>query len=81
MHKLLFLILSSEHNLHLLGHYFLLNVYKRFNESFCYNIQLEVKNYTNIYDSLKNYFKIEIMTGDNKINYEECSTKEFDISN
>ena len=49
--------------------------HKRFNESFCYNIQLEVKNYSNINDSLKNYFKIEIMTGDNKINCEECCTK------
>jgi len=49
--------------------------HKRFNESFCYNIQLEVKNYSNIYDSLKNYFKIEIMAGDNKINCEECNTK------
>ena len=34
--------------------------HKRFNESFCYNIQLEVKNYTNINDSLKNYFKNSI---------------------
>ena len=49
--------------------------HKRFNESFCYNIQLEVKNYTNISDSLRNYFKTEIMTGDNKINCEECNTK------
>ena len=46
--------------------------HKRFNESFCYNIQLEVKNYTNINDSLKNYFKTEIMSGDNKIICEEC---------
>ena len=49
--------------------------HKRFNESFCYNIQLEVKNYTNIIDSLKNYFKTEIMTGDNKIICEECKIK------
>ena len=49
--------------------------HKRFNESFCYNIQLEVKNYTNINDSFKNYFKTEIMAGDNKINCEECNTK------
>jgi ubiquitin C-terminal hydrolase len=49
--------------------------HKRFNESFYYNIQLEVKNYSNIYDSLNNYFKIEIMSGDNKINCEECNIK------
>ena len=49
--------------------------HKRFNESFCYNIQLEVKNYSNVNDSLKNYFKTEIMSGDNKINCEECNTK------
>ena len=49
--------------------------HKRFNESFCYNIQLEVKNYTNINDSLKNYFKTEIMSGDNKIICEECKIK------
>ena len=55
--------------------YFIECDHKRFNESFCYNIQLEVKNYSNIYDSLKNYFKIEIMSGDNKINCEECNTK------
>ena len=55
--------------------YFIECEHKRFNESFCYNIQLEVKNYTNINDSLKNYFKIEIMAGDNKINCEECCSK------
>ena len=55
--------------------YFIECKHKRFNESFCYNIQLEVKNYKNIKDSLSNYFKIEIMGGDNKINCEECNTK------
>ena len=30
--------------------------HKRYNESLSYNIQLEVKNYNNINDSLKNYF-------------------------
>ena len=55
--------------------YFIDCEHKRFNESFCYNIQLEVKNYTNINDSFKNYFKIEIMAGDNKINCEQCNTK------
>ena len=49
--------------------------HKRFNESFCYNIQLEVKNFTNINDSLKNYFKTEVMTGENKIICEECKIK------
>ena len=55
--------------------YFIECDHKRFNESFCYNIQLEVKNFSNIKDSLKNYFKMEKMTGDNKINCEECNTK------
>ena len=49
--------------------------HKRYNESLSYNIQLEVKNYNNINDSLKNYFKTEIMSGDNKIICEECKTK------
>ena len=49
--------------------------HKRFNE-FCYNnIQLEIKEFTNIYDSLKNYFRTEVMDGDNKINCEQCNIK------
>ena len=55
--------------------YFIECDHKRYNESFCYNIQLEVKNYNNIVESLKNYFKTEIMSGDNKIICEECKTK------
>ena len=49
--------------------------HKRFNE-FCYNnLQLEIKDFSNIYDSLKNYFKTEVMDGDNKINCEQCNEK------
>ena len=49
--------------------------HKRFNK-FCYNsIQLEIKGFDNIHDSLKNYFKTEIMDGDNKINCEICKIK------
>ena len=49
--------------------------HKRFNE-FCYNnIQLEIKDFSNLNESLKNYFKTEIMDGDNKINCENCKTK------
>ena len=49
--------------------------HKRFNE-FCYNnIQLEIKDFSNIYDSFKNYFKTEVMDGDNKINCEQCKAK------
>ena len=55
--------------------YFVECNHKRNNESLSYNIQLEVKNYNNIDDSLKNYFKTEIMGGDNKIICEECKTK------
>ena len=55
--------------------YFVECNHKRYNESLSYNIQLEVKNYNNIDDSLKNYFKTEIMGGDNKIICEECKTK------
>ena len=55
--------------------YFVECNHKRYNESLSYNIQLEVKNYNNIVDSLKNYFKTEIMGGDNKIICEECKTK------
>ena len=36
--------------------YFVECNHKRYNESLSYNIQLEVKNYNNIDDSLKNYF-------------------------
>ena len=55
--------------------YFIECNHKRYNESLSYNIQLEVKNYNNIEDSLKNYFKTEIMSGDNKIICEECKIK------
>ena len=49
--------------------------HKRYNE-FCYNsIQLEVNGFSNIYDSLKNYCKTEVMVGENKINCEECNEK------
>ena len=49
--------------------------HKRYNE-FCYNsIQLEIKEFKNIQESLKNYFKTEIMDGDNKINCEQCKIK------
>ena len=49
--------------------------HKRSNK-FCYNsIQLEIKAFDNIHDSLKNYFKTEIMDGDNKINCEICKIK------
>ena len=49
--------------------------HKRYNEFFYNNIQLEIKQFDNIHESLKNYFKTEIMDGDNKINCEECKTK------
>jgi hypothetical protein len=49
--------------------------HKRYNEFCYYNIQIEIKNFNNIYDSLNNYFKAEVMDGDNKINCEECKTK------
>ena len=49
--------------------------HKRYNE-FCYNnIQLEIKDFTDIYESLNNYFRTEVMDGDNKINCEQCNTK------
>ena len=49
--------------------------HKRYNEFCYYNIQIEIKNCNNIYESLNNYFKAEVMDGDNKINCEECKTK------
>ena len=49
--------------------------HKRNNKFFYNNIQLEIKAFDNIYDSLKNYFKTEIMDGDNKINCEICKIK------
>ena len=49
--------------------------HKRYNEFFYYNIQLEIKNCNNIHESLKNYFKTEIMDGENKINCEQCKIK------
>jgi ubiquitin C-terminal hydrolase len=49
--------------------------HKRYNEFCYYNIQVEIKNCNNLYESLNNYFKAEVMDGDNKINCEECNTK------
>ena len=49
--------------------------HKRYNEFFYNSIQLEIKGFNNIYESLKNYFKTEIMDGDNKINCEQCKIK------
>ena len=49
--------------------------HKRFNEFYNNNIQLEIKGFNNIEDSLKNYCKTEIMDGDNKINCEICNIK------
>ena len=49
--------------------------HKRYNEFYYNNIQLEIKGCGNIEESLKNYCKIEIMDGDNKINCEVCNTK------
>ena len=49
--------------------------HKRHNEFFYNSIQLEIKEFNNIHDSLKNYFKTEIMDGDNKINCEQCKIK------
>ena len=49
--------------------------HKRFNEFYYNNIQLEIKGFNNIEDSLKNYCKTEIMDGDNKINCEICNMK------
>ncbi len=49
--------------------------HKRYNE-FCYNnIKLEIKDFSDIHESLKNYFKTEVMDHDNKINCEQCNTK------
>ena len=49
--------------------------HKRNNKFFYNSIQLEIKGFDNINDSLKNYFKTEIMDGDNKINCELCKIK------
>ena len=49
--------------------------HKRYNEFFYNSIQLEIKEFNNIHESLKNYFKTEIMDGDNKINCEQCEIK------
>ena len=49
--------------------------HKRYNEFFYNSIQLEIKEFNNIHDSLKNYFKTEVMDGDNKINCEQCKIK------
>ena len=49
--------------------------HKRYNEFFYNNIQLEVKGFNNLDNSLKNYFKTEIMDRENKINCEGCNMK------
>ena len=49
--------------------------HKRYNEFFYNSIQLEIKEFSNINESLKNYFKTEIMDGENKINCEQCKIK------
>ena len=49
--------------------------HKRYNEFYYNSIQIEIKGFKNIEESLKNYCKIEIMDGDNKINCEICNTK------
>ena len=49
--------------------------HKRFNEFYYNSIQLEIKGFDNIEDSLKNYCKTEILDGDNKINCEICNIK------
>ena len=49
--------------------------HKRYNEFFYNNIQLEVKGFNNLNNSMKNYFKTEIMDGENKINCEGCNKK------
>ena len=49
--------------------------HKRFNEFYYNNIQLEIKGFNNIEDSLKSFCKTEIMDGDNKINCEICNIK------
>ncbi len=49
--------------------------HKRYNEFFYNSIQLEIKEFNNINESLKNYSKTEIMDGDNKINCEQCKVK------
>ena len=49
--------------------------HKRHNKFFYNSIQLEIKSFDNIHDSLKNYFKTEVMDGDNKINCEICKIK------
>ena len=49
--------------------------HKRYNEFYYNSIQIEIKGFKNIEESLKNYCKTEIMDGDNKINCEICKTK------
>jgi ubiquitin C-terminal hydrolase len=49
--------------------------HKRYNEFFYNSIQLEINQSNNIYESFNNYFKTEIMDGDNKINCEQCNKK------
>ena len=49
--------------------------HKRYNEFFYNSIQLDIKNYGNLYESLDNYIKIETMDGDNKINCDDCKAK------
>ena len=49
--------------------------HKRYNEFYYNNIPLEVKGFSSILDSLKNFCKSEIMDGENKIICEQCKTK------
>ena len=49
--------------------------HKRYNEFFYNSIQLNIKGYMNLYESLDNYTKIEIMDRDNKINCDICNEK------
>ena len=49
--------------------------HKRYNEFFYNSIQLEIKGLSNLYESLQNYCKTEVMDGENQINCEECNTK------
>ena len=49
--------------------------HKRYNEFFYNSIQLDIKGFGNLYESLDNYIKIETMEGDNKINCDICNEK------
>ena len=49
--------------------------HKRYNEFFYNSIQLDIKGFGNLYESLDNYIKIEKMDGENKINCDVCNEK------